>query len=148
MSAPPPVASTSSNVQKKLLNYARDIALDKLNKKLDKRIAKQQIRKKEQEYVLYQRDSDIVISSSQSASSISVPISTSSSDPLGTSTSTIESKNELSARKSLKRSDTIESVTSVDSCCQEDDYQTADEDDEPSDKKEASTVGEGTWLSF
>ena len=39
--------TTKSNIQKKMLTYARDIALDKLNKKLDKRIAKQEMRKKE-----------------------------------------------------------------------------------------------------
>ncbi|XP_037024545.1 uncharacterized protein LOC119066282 isoform X2 [Bradysia coprophila] len=134
-----PLASTSSNVQKKLLSYARDIALDKLNKKLDKKIAKQQIRKKEHENVLYQRcsqNSDCVTSSSQSASSTSDPISTSSSDPFGTSTSTIESENSSNARNSLNKNDVGLSAASIDSSGQDDDYQTADEEDESSDKKE------------
>ncbi|KAG4072355.1 hypothetical protein HA402_004287 [Bradysia odoriphaga] len=134
-----PVASTSSNVQKKLLSYARDIALDKLNKKLDKKIAKQQIRKKEHENVLYQRcsqNSDCVASSSQSVSSTSDPISTSSSDPFGTSASTIESEKSLNSRNSLNKNDVRLSASSIDSSSQDEDYQTADEEDGSSDKKE------------
>lgn len=135
-----PVASTSSNVQKKLLSYARDVALDKLNKKLDKKIAKQQIRKHEHESELYQRysrNSDFAISSSQCATSSSVPSSVRSSDP---STSTIYSENSLNPRYSLNRNDVGMGRTSSESSCEDDDYQTADEEDEPLYKKEVLMV--------
>lgn len=137
--------NTTSNIQKKMLTYARDIALEKLNKKLDKKLAKQQIRKKEHENILYQRcsqNSDMNRTSSEFASSssdITPPVQSSgSSDKITTSTSSIELENSSPAESLLSKNigSLGQSVTSIDSNAQEDDYQTADEDEPLPTKKD------------
>lgn len=134
--------NTTSNIQKKMLTYARDIALEKLNKKLDKKLAKQQIRKKEHENILYQRcsqNSDMNRTSSEFASSSSdITPSVQSSDKITTSTSSIELENSSPAQSLLNKNigSLGQSVTSIDSNAQEDDYQTADEDEPLPTKKD------------
>lgn len=126
-----------SNVQKKILVYARDIALDKLNKKLEKKIAKQQIRKKENESALNERssqDSDLIRTGSEFASSSSeiIPL-VHSNEKVAASTSFNDSETKLLNRKSGVFG---QSATSVDSSGQDDNYETADEDEEVTTKKD------------
>lgn len=122
--------TTKSNIQKKMLTYARDIALDKLNKKLDKRIAKQEMRKKEHENVVYERcsqSSDFITSSSEFTSSSS---DINPNDKLATNASTIESANSGAQKLPNKNVGCIgQSAASIESSEQDEDYQTADEDE-------------------
>lgn len=129
-------SSTTSNIQKKMLTYARDIALDKLNKKLDKRIAKQQIRKKEHENVLYQRcsqGSDFIATSSEYTSSLS------DTNPILHSNETLAASSSASTSENLLNENvagTGHNVASVDSSERDEDYQTADEDEQLPMKKD------------
>lgn len=134
-------ATNTSTIQKKMLTYARDIALDKLNKKLDKKLAKQQIRKKEHENILYQRcseNSDFITTNSKSSSSDMMMVH--SNDTLATtSNDSIEFENSVAAKKLPNKNidDGIgRSVASIDSSEQEEDYQTADEDEQLPMKKD------------
>lgn len=130
--------TSTSTIQKKMFTYARDIALDKLNKKIDKKLAKQQIRKKEHENVSYQRcseNSDFIPTSSEytSSSSSSPSDMVHSNDTLATtSNSSIAIENSDAAQKlPNKNVEGIgQSVASIDSSGQDEDYQTADEDED------------------
>lgn len=127
--------NAKSNIQKKMLVYARDIALDKLNKKLDKKLAKQ-IRKKENDGVLYQRcsqNSDCVGTSSELTSSSSdiAPL-VHSKEKLAASTSTVEPEKIFFPQQILNKhnGDLDRSISGTDSSGQDEEYQTADEDEE------------------
>lgn len=138
-------ANTKSNIQKKMLVYARDIALDKLNKKLEKKIAKHQIRKKQDESALYERsseDSDLIRTSSEFASSSSeiIPL-VHSNEKLATSTSSNDSETKLLNRKSGV---IAQSVASINSSGQEENYETADEDEDEEIPKKNELLETGT----
>lgn len=138
-------SSTTSNIQKKVLTYARDIALDKLNKKLDKKIAKRQIRKQEHDDVQYQRcsqSSEFITSSSEFVSSSSDVNPLESSDTFAPSTSSMGSQNSSDDRNLIYKSGggIGQSVTSVDSSGQ-DEYETADEDERLPIKKDELDTG-------
>lgn len=124
-------ANTKSNIQKKMLVYARDIALEKLNKKLEKKIAKQQIRKQQNESALHERssqDSDLIRTSSEFASSSSeiIPL-VHSNEKLAANGNSNNSETKLLN----KNSDVLgQSLLSIDSSGQDESYETADEDEE------------------
>lgn len=126
----------SSVLQKKILNYARDVALDKLHKKLDKRIAKQQIRKKEQENVYYERcsqGSDFMRPNSTEFTASSISSMQHASNPCATNrSSTIGTQNVVDGGNLINQNfgGVGQSVDSV--ATQDDDFETADEaeDDE------------------
>lgn len=134
--------TSTSTIQKKMFTYARDIALDKLNKKLDKKLAKQEIRKKEHENVSYQRcseNSDFIPTSSEYTSSSSSSDMVHSNDTLATtSNSSIAIENRDAAQNLPKKNvgGIGQSVASIDSSGQDEDYQTADEDEQLPVKKE------------
>lgn len=126
--------NTKPNLKKKMFEYARDFALDKLNKKLDEKLVKQQIRQtnsnRQYERVPSQRFSQV----SESIGTSSEFTSSSSSSQM---TPLIQSNEKLAGNmktmqpesSSKKGIDIGRSAISVDSSGQEEDYQTADEDD-------------------
>lgn len=135
--------NAKSNLQKKMLVYARDIALDKLNKKLEKKIAKQEIKRKQNDSPSYRscsENSDSIRTNSEftSLSSEMTPL-VHSKEKLALRTSTIEPESNDATQKLLNTN--IDGVqlneTSIDSSEQDEDFQTADEDEEFPIKKDA-----------